>query len=487
MWGDFVKLTSEQKKEIKRELKLERCRKDFYYFCHTLAPRFYNNKHPHLRELCDTLQNFFEDPSQEVLVVNMPPRHGKSYTMQFFCDWVYIQQKEAHIMLGCYNEILSKKFSVTTRDTIDTKHSEDAEQILYCDIAKGIKLKDGNKEKRTWSIEGSYDSFLATSPSGTATGFGCSLLIIDDLIKSDYEAYNERILDEQYNWFTNTMLSRKEKGGKIIVIATRWSSGDLSGRVLDKFKNVQHYCKPALLNADTHEMLCPDLFDYNAYCDMIERAENKMIVQANYNQICLDDENRLYKNLQRYTTETDADGREWFVIRDEKELKSNLEVYSYCDTADQGTDYLCNIIFAFSFVSKKIYVLDVYYTQAAMEETEEETARRINHFKPITSRIESNNGGRGFARAVRRIVEEKYNNYVTNITYFTQHENKLARIRSNGPTVCRFCYFPADWDLIWPDFFRDINRFDSRGENRHDDCADALTGVVETVRNIGGI
>lgn len=41
-----------------------------------------------------------------------------------------------------------------------------------------------------------YNNYLATSPTGTATGFGASLLIIDDLIKNAEEANNELTKDE---------------------------------------------------------------------------------------------------------------------------------------------------------------------------------------------------------------------------------------------------------------------------------------------------
>lgn len=51
-----------------------------------------------------------------------------------------------------------------------------------------------------WSLTGSHMNYLATSPKGTATGFGASLLIIDDLIKSALEAHNTTMLEEQWQW-----------------------------------------------------------------------------------------------------------------------------------------------------------------------------------------------------------------------------------------------------------------------------------------------
>ena len=65
-----------------------------------------------------------------------------------------------------------------------------------------------------WSLEGGYNNYLATAPGGTATGFGCSLMIIDDLIKNKEEAYNANVLDKHWEWYAQTMLSRLEEGGK---------------------------------------------------------------------------------------------------------------------------------------------------------------------------------------------------------------------------------------------------------------------------------
>lgn len=78
-------------------------------------------------------------------------------------------------------------------------------------------------------------NYLATSPTGTATGFGAEILIVDDLIKNSEEAYNELTLDKQWEWFNNTMLSRLEGNWKVIIIMTRWATNDLAGKVIETF------------------------------------------------------------------------------------------------------------------------------------------------------------------------------------------------------------------------------------------------------------
>ena len=47
--------------------------------------------------------------------------------------------------------------------------------------------------------------------------------------------------------------------------------------------------------------------------------------------------------------------------------------------------------------------------------------------------------------------------------------------------------FPKDWARRFPDFARDLLKFQKEGKNAHDDCADCLTGVYENIDTSGGV
>ena len=106
---------------------------------------------------------------------------------------------------------------------------------IFSDIFPNVRIKNGDGAMDMWSLENGYNNYLATSPKGTATGFGASIMIIDDLIKNAMEANNANVLDDQWTWFTATMLSRLEEGGKIIIVMTRWHSQDLAGRIIEHY------------------------------------------------------------------------------------------------------------------------------------------------------------------------------------------------------------------------------------------------------------
>lgn len=459
------------KKEISKQAKLELARREFSYFCKLMAGDFYRDDREYLKEICDDLQSFYESPEEEILIINLPPRHGKSRTVSLFTDWVFGENQSEKVMTGSYNETLSTTFSKNVRDPI-LEVKADKDKIVYSDIFPSVKIKRGDGAMNLWSLEGGYNNYLATSPTGTSTGFGCSLMIIDDLIKSALEAHNAQVLEKHWEWFVNTMLSRLEENGKIIIIMTRWANNDLAGRALKHFreegKKIRHVVMKAHLGSG--KMLCPEILSYRSYKSK-KRAMGADIASANYQQEPIDIKGKLYSSFKTYTSlPVDENGNSLFT-----------GIYSYCDTADQGEDYLCDIMFG--VFNKEAYVLDVYYTKRPMEITEPETAKRLHENDVGLAYIESNNGGRGFSRQVERHLKEKFKSNRTKIIWFHQSQNKKARILSNATWVMDHIYFPVNWKDKWPDYYESMNTYQREGKNAHDDAQDATTGVAEIINN----
>ncbi|MHA6258344.1 phage terminase large subunit [Sporosarcina sp. CAU 1771] len=449
---------------LKRAAKLELANREFFYFCHLTAPDFYAEDREYLVELCNEMQSFYES-DDEVLVVNVPPRHGKSRSAVLFAQWVLGKNQQEKIMTGSYNETLSTMFSKGVRNGI-TEEKADETMVVYRDIFPNVSIKQGDAAMNLWSLEGGYNNYLATSPTGTATGFGASLLIIDDLVKNSLEAYNSLTLEKHWDWFTNTMLSRLEEGGKIILIMTRWANKDLAGMTLSHFseqsKRIRHVSMKALQDDGT--MLCDEVLSRESY-DMKVRAMGEDIASANYQQEPIDVKGILYKTLKTYEVEPGQYER----------------IVNYTDTADEGSDFLCSIVAG--LYQGELYIKDVYYTQEGMETTERETAAMLVRNGVNRADIESNNGGKGFARNVKRIIWEEFQTKKVSVKWFHQSKNKMARILSESSYVQEHVYFPSDWKDRWPEFYKHLTEFQKIGKNLHDDAPDALTGLVEKATN----
>lgn len=454
--------------------KIELARRKFFFYCNLKAPAFYKQDREYLVELCNEFQEFLSS-DEEVMIVNEPPRHGKSRTAGLLVEWVLGKDQSQKIMTGSYNETLSTMFSKNVRNSIQEEKA-DKYKPVFSDVFPGVKIKHGDGAMNLWSLEGGYNNYLATSPTGTATGFGASLLIIDDLIKNAEEAYNEAVLEKHWDWFTNTMLSRLEEGGKIIIIMTRWASGDLAGRALDYYKEqgikVKHISMKALVDKEKKQMLCPEVLSYRSYINKV-KAMGEDIASANYQQEPIDLKGKLYSNLKTYKT----------IPKDDKANSLFTGIHSYCDTADEGSDYLCNIIYG--IYNKEAYVLDVIYTQEPMEVTEDKVAKALFEYEVNRCLIESNNGGRGFARSVERILKEKYKTNKTRVKWFHQSQNKVARILSNSTWVMDHIYYPVNWKDRWPEYYEAMNKYQREGKNKHDDAPDATTGIAENIGKKG--
>lgn len=452
------------REDIVRAARCELSRRSFWQYCRTMAPDFYKTDRAFLKDFCNTLQDFLNS-DDGVLIVNMPPRHGKSYTVSHFVEWVLGVDKSKKIMTGSYNETLSTNFSKNVRNTI-MEIKADKERIVYSDIFPESRIKYGDAAMNLWSLEGAYNSYLATSPKGTATGFGCSLMIIDDIIRSAEDAYNANVLEGHWSWFTNTMLSRLEEGGKIIVVMTRWHSEDLAGRLIEARPDAKVILYKAV--QDDGSMLCHDILSRESY-DLKTRDMGAEIVEANYQQTPIDIKGRLYTELKTYTElPHDGEGKPLYTA-----------IKNYTDTADTGDDYLCSVCYA--VYDREAYVIDVLYTKDGMETTEPATARMLDKNGVNVADIESNNGGRGFARSVERILKEQYRTNHTVVHPFTQTKNKQSRILSNSAWVMQHIYFPVNWRDRWPEFYLAMTKYQKEGRNAHDDAPDAVTGIAEKI------
>lgn len=453
------------KQEIKRQARLELARRDFFEYCQLMASDFYKEDRLFLKNMCNELQDFYEseNPEDKVMVVNVPPRHGKSRTAGKLVEWVLGNNQDEKIMTGSYNEDLSSSFAKSVRDTIATEQTKGT--LVYNDIFPKTQIKYGEASAKKWALEGSEQAnYLATSPTGTATGFGCTLMIIDDVIKNAQEACNEQTLQKHIDWFNNTMLSRTETGFKLIIIMTRWAENDLAGYILANYDNVRHINYKAV--QEDGSMLCEDILNKEDY-EFKTKNMNKDIVYANYQQEPIDVKNRLYSKFKTY-----------------ENLPPAHYVMNYTDTADEGDDFLCSI--DYQMYMDDYYILDVLYTQDPMEITEPAVAQMLTKDNVGNANIESNNGGRGFARNVIMNLK-KLNNKHTKVRWFHQSQNKVARILSNSTGVMNNIYFPLNWEDKFPDFARHLKHYVRTGKNEHDDAEDCLTGVYENPKPINAI
>ena len=138
-----------------------------------------------------------------------------------------------------------------------------------------------------------------------------------------------------------------------------------------------------------------------------------------------------------------------------------------------GDDYLCSVCYAVDS-DGVIYITDVVYSPEPMEVTEQLVSTMLNSSPCRLAVVESNNGGRGFARVLQQLCP------TVRIEWFHQSDNKEARILSNASSVVHNIRMPENWRGEWNTFYNHLTcyrrLYDS---NRWHDAADVVTGIVE--------
>ena len=499
-------LAPEDRLEAKRRFKIVLARKSFWLYCKAIAPEFYKDSRPHLKEMCDTLQAIYEQriwkqgyesvdeygykttkpvmgakwniaTSRDLvpkgafvckkLMMNMPPRHGKSRTLILFECWCYGQNIHESVITASYNVMIAEEFSRFVRDEINKEHSADKRVIVNGDVFPWVQLKEDDASVTKWSLKGSHFSYLGTGIGASVTSKGGTILVLDDPVKDSVVAQNEVELDNQYKWITDTFESRTDAvGGEPIEIVnmTRWSSRDYCGRILANIEEAEQWyllCKK-VMNEETGEMLCEEIFNRARYYSQKEKMTSS-IFRANYFQEPIDIVGRLYKGFKEYIRLPEvSNGR-----------------YMEIDPADTGADYLCAIGYE-EGVDKLAYILDIIYNNNKVEVTLPMVANSIIANKIDKVVIESNNGGRLFAKLLKEMLDKrKWFRTIIECKPTTSRMNKQARINVGAEVVQQRCLMPYGWQQRYDIFARDLFKYVSGGKNAHDDAPDCLTRVGE--------
>lgn len=454
-----------------RDAAIQIGKESFREYCNRINPEFFKSHRTYQDVLCNMMQAIYEkkvvNPDTgkpyEILVINLPPGFGKSYTAVLFATWAFGQSIKNQAITVSYNQTLSTRFAKSVRDAIEDEEIQGEEDyFVVTSFFPSLKIKDGDGSASLWSLEGAYMSYLATSFDGSITGMRGNIGIIDDPIKNAEEAVNERVKAKHWDFYKNTFASRMLEGAMQLIIQTRWATDDLAGKLLNEFPERCYELKMPALDANG-KSLCEDLYSTE---NLLQKKAtlDEHIWLANYGQEPIDLRGSLY-----------SAGFKIYDIIDPDKFE---RIISYTDTADTGADKLCSI--SAGIIDKYAYVLDVYYTDEAMETTEPETARRLDIHGVRESAVESNNGGRGFARNVEKKLKQRKNRKCQ-VTWFHQSKNKKTRILVNSANVTEQVIMPEGWEKKYPEFYKDIMRYQRKGKNEHDDAPDAITGLVEIV------
>lgn len=457
-----------------------------YFFKKRFHRKFVVGRHHEI--IADVLDRVFRGELTRV-IINIAPRYGKTElaTKNFIACGFALNPKAKFIHLS-YSDDLARDNS---RDIQNIMRTEEYQRLFLGTMPQS----SGTKKWTTAEGGGLY----AVSSGGQVTGFGAGLvdeedednelgeaiaeldesradevfggaIVIDDPIKPD-DASNEKTRDKVNHKFESTIRNRvNSRRTPIIIVMQRLDENDLCGYLQklepDKWTVV---CLPCISeDEDGHEQaLWPFKQTLEELHDL--REKQPWVFDTQYMQNPRPLEGLMYPRPWKTYQTMPVTARK---------IRKN-----YTDTADTGSDYLCSIDYIETEVGN--FVVNVLYTDKAMEYTEPATARMLTEDNIDVVVVESNNGGRGFARNVERNCRLMHNTH-TQISTMTQTKNKQVRIFSHSADVQNMTWFPEGWERRWPTFHNALAGYKKEGGNEHDDAPDALTGCFEQRGGSGG-
>ena len=413
-----------------------------------------------------------EEGRNRHLLVTMPPRNLKSITISVaWVAWMLGRDPRRNFVCVSYSNELSAKLG---RDCLALMQTG-----WYRELFPGTILSP--KRTATSDFETTMGGGrLATSLTGTLTGRGGDIVIIDDPIKPD-EAHSEVSRTKANDWFKSTLTTRlDDKGaGAIVVVMQRLHEYDLAGMLIES--GGWHLLSlPAIALDDEDIPLCGGRIHRRRAGDVLhpEReplsvmeslrvAMGSMNFDAQYQQQPVPAGGNIIKAewLKTYDPAFDPSAHPGHIIQswDTASKDGALNDYSVCITAHvhRGT----------------VWILDVFRAKLAFPDLKENFIRLARRFNPGTILVEDAASG---TQLIQTIRAEKPDGVQLPVARPPEGD-KISRMAGvSGQVAAGQLLLPVD--AAWLAGFKtEILGFPAL---RYDDQADALTQLMAWARHL---
>lgn len=180
----------------------------------------------HLDAICDHLTAVYNGDIKRLLV-NMPPRHGKSSLISvLWSAWLLLNNPSIRLLCASYALNLATRDNLKVRRIIKSPWFQEQ----YAPVFQIVKDQDAKMKFETDKL--GYR--MSVSVGSSTTGEGGDILIIDDCHNID-EKESEVKREAALDWFDNTWCTRLNDAmnSAMVVVGQRIHESDISGHILD--------------------------------------------------------------------------------------------------------------------------------------------------------------------------------------------------------------------------------------------------------------
>ena len=436
--------------------------------------RFYAPKRPQFQKfgLIEAYQGTIYD-IYDIVCVSMPPGTGKTTLLKFFNSAVIGWFPKDYNLFYSHSGDITRMYYDGVYQMVS-----DSDEYTWHDIFPDLKVTGTNAKMQQFNV-GKYKPFpsLQTASVGSENAGkvrASKFLLVDDMIGKLEEALNKNTLDKQWGAYTVDARQRKtmdsdDRPCKEIINATRWSVGDVIGRVIQMYQGnprVKVVSMPATDNKGNSN------FDYEYGGFTKEFFADQQLLMDDISYQCLfmqqpieregllfpDDKIRRYLNLPH----------------GEPEITT-----AQCDTKGKGTDYF--VMPVLQKYGDDWYCVDCVCDNTADYEMQYENAANILvNNKVQECEFERNAGGDRVAMEVNKRVESK--GWICNITDVPTETNKEARIFQCSSWILQHIIF-KDESLYTPKepygiMMSLLKQYSVSGKKQLDDVPDVFSNFA---------
>lgn len=431
------------------------------------------------------------------LIIQAAPQHGKSeLSSRMLPAYRLGLQPDTKIAICSYAATIAKDFNRDVQRIIDTEEYNAVFPETQLNGSNVVTIANNYlRNSDVFEIVNHTGSLRVVGRGGSLTSKTVDVMIFDDLYKDASEANSPQIRQTAWDWYTKVARTRLHNDSQQLIVFTRWHPDDIIGKIIEteqvifaekwsdfenipagawvlvNFEAIKTGNATEIDNREPGTALWPERHSLERL--LAQKQLDPVGFQCLYQGDPGNAEGKLYQPFKTWVEKSD-----WGTY-----IRSGC----YVDVADEGDD----LLFAASYdiyksdnqiwnENKKRFepllfalITDLEYTDENADITTVTVPRLINANRVQKAWIESNNGGSGFEKVVKKKVKA--------ITVpFYQGQNKESRIVTNAPFVNQHIIMPIGWETRFKSFHDHVTGFLRKFDaNAHDDDADGLTGIYE--------
>lgn len=432
------------------------------------------------------------------MIVQVSPQHGKSeLSSRMLPSFILGLNPDKKICIGSYAATIARDFNRDVQRIIDTKAYRELFPKTFLSGSNVVTMAN-NYLRNSDVIEmvGRKGSLRVVGRGGSLTSKTVDISILDDVYKDYSEGNSPVVRNAAWKWYTTVVRTRLHNESQELIVFTRWHEDDLIGRIeksgeqiidVTKWSDIDNIPPGAWVRINFEGLKTGEPTEIDP------RQPGESLWEARHSRAKLEAQRALdpvqFQCLYQGNPGS-AEGRLYQPFRtwtEKSEWGTYIRSGNYTDVADEGNDFLGSVCYdiyksdnqAWNEQKKRfepiLYALvtDMIMTDENTEVTTVTVPDMINRNGTQKAWIESNNGGAGFEKVVRRKVRA-----MTDAFY--QSGNKESRIITNSAMVNAQIIMPFGWENRFPKIYEHITCFlRDFGANEHDDIEDVLTGIYE--------